>query len=93
MGGKRLNNRRGEFEIISTILDLSKNGAKKTEILYKGNFSHNRLREYLTLLITKNFMEKKTIQDNGQSSNYFIITDRGKNLLIDINKALSHFDE
>jgi len=88
-----VNNRRCEFEIISTILDLSKNGAKKTEILYKGNFSHTRLKGYLTFLINKNFVEEKTIQDNGQSSNLYIITNRGKNLLIDINKALSHFDE
>ena len=38
-------------------------------------------------------MEQKTIQDNGQSNNYYITTNRGKNLLADINKALSHFDE
>lgn len=88
-----MNNRRCEFKIISTILDLSKNGAKKTEILYKGNFSHTRLKGYLNFLINKNFMEQKTIQDNGQSNSYYITTKRGKNLLIDINKALSHFDE
>ena len=88
-----MKNRRSEFEIISIILDLSKTGAKKTEILYKGNFSHNRLKGYLTYLINKNFMEQKTLQDNGQSNSYYITTDRGKNLLIDINRALSHFEE
>jgi len=88
-----MNNRRSEFEIISTILDLSKNGAKKTEILYKGNFSHARLKDYLTFLISYNFMEQKTIENNGQSNYYYIITQKGKNFLIDINRALSYFDE
>ena len=37
-------------EIISKILDLSKDGAKKTEILYQGNFSYMQLKSYLNML-------------------------------------------
>lgn len=33
------NKRRSEIQIIGEILDLSKNGAKKTEILYQNNMS------------------------------------------------------
>jgi len=88
-----LSSRRCEFEIISTILDLSKDGAKKTEILYKGNFSHTRLKSYLTYLINKDVLEEKTTQDNGQSSKYYLTTEKGKNLLQHINKTLSYLEE
>jgi predicted transcriptional regulator len=85
-----VNNRRSEFEIISKILDISKYGAKKTEILYKGNFSHTQLTSYLTFLINKDILEEKTKNENGQNCKYYIITEKGIDLLGDINKTLSH---
>ncbi len=88
-----MNNRRSEFEIIGTILDLSKNGAKKTEILYKGNFSHIQLTDYLTFLIKRDVLEEKTIKDDEQNCKHYITTEKGKDLLGDINKTLSHLQK
>lgn len=48
---KMVNTRRSEIEIISKILDLSKSGAKKTEILYRGNLSYMQLQKYLPFLV------------------------------------------
>jgi len=84
-----LNNRRSRLEIINNILILSKNGAKKTEILYKGNFSYARLTAYLNYLINRDILEEKTINDNGSSYKYYIITQKGIDLLGNIDKTLS----
>ena len=85
-----MNNRRSEFEIIGKILDLSKNGAKKTELLYKGNFSYTQLTGYLTFLVKKDILEERTVKDNGQTSRRYITTEKGQNLLRNINKTLSY---
>jgi len=83
-----LNNRRSEIEIISKILHLSKNGARKTEILYQGNLSYMQLQSYLSYLIEKNILEEKEIKDNGSSHKSYITTEKGCNLLSDIQKIL-----
>jgi len=92
MGGKLLfDSRRSEIEIISDILKLSKNGAKKTEILYKGNLSYTLLKNYLSFLLDKNVLEKKIMKNKG--GNQFIMyktTEKGNNLLSDINRTLGH---
>jgi predicted transcriptional regulator len=84
-------NRRSEFEIIGKILDLSKNGAKKTEILYKGNFSYTQLTRYLTFLIKKDILVVKITKDDGYNSKSYKITKKGQDLLENINKTLSYF--
>ena len=88
-----VNNRRSELEIINEILTLSKDGAKKTEILYQGNMSYTQLQEYLFFLIEKDIlMEKKLQSGNGNGgSTIYMITEKGHNLLVDLNKALSYF--
>ena len=85
-----MNNRRSEFEIIGKILDLSKNGAKKTEILYKGNFSYTQLTRYLTFLIKKDILVVKITKDDGYNSKSYKITKKGQDLLENINKTLSY---
>ncbi len=88
-----MNNRRSEFEIIGNILDISKNGAKKTEILYKGNFSYSQLTGYLTFLLKRNILEEKTTKDRVNNNKYYISTKKGKDLLGNINKTLSYLQE
>ena len=85
-----INNRRSELEIIGKILTLSKNGAKKTELLYQGNFSYTQLGCYLSFLVEKNFIEENKIKNNGNSSKYFKSTDKGNIFLKDINKVIEH---
>ncbi len=86
-----VNNRRSEFDIISDIIKLSRNGAKKTEILYQGNMSYNQLQSYLVFLVDKNILEIKNEENGNGNSKIYYCTDKGYNLLNDIDRALSYF--
>ena len=86
-----VNNRRSEFEIIGKILDLSREGAKKTELLYQGNLSYVQLTSYLTFLVENNVLEELEIKNNGSSGKYYKLTSKGSDLLGDINKTLAYF--
>ena len=88
-----MNNRRSKIEIIGKILDLSKKGAKKTELLYKGNFSYTQLSGYLTFLVNRNILEVKIGKDKEQNSKLYHITEKGQKLLLNIKKTLSHLQE
>lgn len=57
-------------EIISNILDVAKNGARKTRIMYQANLSFTQLKKYLELLVNKGLLE--------QEKNIFKTTDKGK---------------
>jgi len=83
-------NRRSEIEIIKDILDLSKNGSKKTSILYKGNLSFYQLQEYLPYLIEKDVLEEKYHRDNGRSYKFYKTTTKGLSLLEQAKKTLSY---
>ena len=85
-------NRRSEIEIISDILKLTNKGAKKTEILYQGNFSYAQLNSYLSFLINMNIIEENKIIDNGTTTRCYKTTDKGLILLKDAKKVLSHFN-
>jgi len=86
-----LNNRRSELEIIAEILTVSRNGAKTTEILYKGYLSYTQFKLYLPYLVKKNILsEESSNGDNGYSRKY-ITTQKGRELLKDIEKTLSYF--
>ena len=85
-----VNNRRSEFEIIYKILTLSRNNVKKTEILYQGNLSFTQLQNYLPFLLEKKMLEENTIDNNGSSYKSYKTTEKGINLLLDIEKVLVH---
>ena len=87
------NKRRSEIQIIAEILDLSKNGAKKTEILYQNNMSFSQLQSYLSFLLEKNIIKESYItKDNGIKNKVYITTGKGNDLLEDINKLLMYFE-
>jgi len=87
-----VNRRRSELDIISEILKLSRNGAKKTEILYQGNLSYSQLQSYLLFLLEKNILEEKIVSKNNGNSKVYKITKKGDELLEDIGKTLSYFE-
>ena len=85
--------RRSEIEIIGEILDLSKDGAKKTEILYQSNMSFSQLQHYLSFLLEKNIVEENNIiSGNGRSVKIYVTTEKGINLLEKINNLYTYFE-
>ena len=91
--GQMFNKRRSEIQIIGNILDLTKDGAKKTEILYQSNMSFSQLQSYLTSLLEKDLVEEGTVLNgNGITAKMFINTEKGNNLLEDIQKIMIYFE-
>jgi len=86
--------RRSDIEIIGEILQLSKEGAKKTEILYQGNMSFSQLQHYLSFLLDKNIIEENVVErDNGKSGKIYVTTEKGNNLLEEISNLYTYFDK
>ena len=85
-----VNKRRSEMEIISKILEISKKGAKKTEILYNGNLNYMQLKSYLNYLISNEILEVKEIKNNGNRFKLYKPTEKGLIFHQDINKVLSY---
>ena len=91
-GNRLVKKRRSEIHIIAEILNMSKNGAKKTEILYQSNMSFSQLQDYLSHLIENDLLEEKiTTNGNRANSKIYINTKKGNDLLVDITKTLSYF--
>ena len=85
-----VNNRRSELEIIAEILALSETGAKTTEILYKGYMSYTQIKKYLPYLIEKDILEEQSQKNGNGYSKTYVTTEKGRELLKDINKTLSY---
>lgn len=79
-----MNSRRSEIEIIRDILSLSRDGAKKTQILYGTNLSYTQLQEYLTFLIKSGALEVL----NSSDSRLYKTTNKGIEILEDINRLM-----
>lgn len=86
------NKRRSEIQIIKDILKLSKNGVKKTEILHQGNLSFSQLQNYLSYLIENEIIkENDNKRPNGSTNKIYITTEKGINLLEDIDNIYAYF--
>jgi len=79
-----VNNRRCEIEIISDILSLCKDGAKKTQILYRTNLSYTQLRDYLSFLIRAGVLEEY----NTKPYNTYFTTKKGLEILDNIKNLI-----
>ena len=86
-----VNNRRSKLEIIGKILTLSADGAKPTEILYKGYLSYTQFKKYLPFLLERDIISENKISNSNGNSKIYKITQKGKEFLKDINKTLSYF--
>lgn len=87
-----VNNRRSEFKIIEEILTLATKGAKTTEILYRGYLSYTQLKKYVPFLVERDILSEKIISNGHGYSKIYITTDKGLNLLRDINKILVYLE-
>jgi predicted transcriptional regulator len=77
---------------MSNLLLLSSSGAKKTELLYRGNLSYAQLNRYLVFLLEHDILKEVNVGENGKVSMLYEPTEKGFMLLEDINKVLSHFN-
>jgi predicted transcriptional regulator len=53
---------RSSIDIVANILEIAKDGAKKTRIMYLANLSFDQLKKYLNFLIDKNLLEYNPIE-------------------------------
>jgi predicted transcriptional regulator len=57
--------RRDKLYIIAEILEISKEGSLKTQIMYRANLSFTQLNDYLTFMLKINVLEKVLVNDKG----------------------------
>ena len=69
--------RRDKINIIAEITDIAKNGALKTQIMYKANLSFAQLTEYLILLKKIKILEKS----NQNGKEVYTATQKGLEFL------------
>jgi predicted transcriptional regulator len=65
--------KRGRFDIITDILDITEREKTKTPILYGANLSFKQMQEYLGLLVDLNLLSLD--ENNGKSC--YKTTDKG----------------
>jgi len=80
--------KRSKHVIVSQILDICKNGACKTKIVYQANLNFRTVNPYINLLVKNNLLEVR----EGKNVLYET-TDRGKNLLDDFKQINSQLLE
>ena len=85
-----MNTRRSELQIIGEILEMSKEGAKTTQLLYRCNLGYSQLKNYVSFLIEKDILQVKRIKNGGGYNKIYAITDKGNDLLVNIQKTFSY---
>ncbi len=81
----KLNRKRSRLETIYTILTLSRQGIRKTHIMYRANLSHQQLVKYLEVLTTKHLLAEK--------DGAFITTDQGTAFIEKFQEIQNIMDE
>lgn len=65
--------RRNSFDIYTDILNVSANGAKKTQIVYRANLNFNIVKKHIDALMERGFVEK--------NARLYFTTEKGKNFV------------
>ena len=76
MNGKR--QYRSRIQIAADILEIAKEGSRKTKIMYMGNLSFDLLQKYLDMLMNFGLLE---IEDKADKS--YVATEKGQRFLED----------
>ena len=66
--------RRDRLFIMAEILDVARDGALKTQIMYRANLSFAQLNEYLSLLLDLNLLE---VAEGSEKRTIYKTTDKG----------------
>jgi predicted transcriptional regulator len=73
------------MEISAGILDIAKNGSRKTRIMYLGNLSFDLLQKYLDMLVNVGLLEQR----NNDEKTY-VATEKGRKFLEDFSELQKH---
>jgi predicted transcriptional regulator len=73
------------MEIAAGILEIARNGSRKTRIMYLGNLSFDLLQKYLDMLVRLGLLETR----NNQEKTY-VATEKGRKFLEDFNELQKH---
>jgi len=76
---------RNRMEIAAGILEIAKNGSRKTRIMYLGNLSFDLLQKYLDMLVNLGLLEIR----NGNEKMY-VATEKGREFLEDFSELQKH---
>lgn len=63
LGSNPAAKRRDKLYIIAEILDISKEGSLKTQIMYRANLSFTQLNDYLRFMLRISLLEKILVND------------------------------
>lgn len=74
--------RRDKLYIIAEILEIAKNGALKTQIMYKANLSFAQLNNYLTFILKTQLL----MRNREHQKNVYRTTDKGFEFLENYNE-------
>ena len=78
---------RSRIEIAASIIEIAKNGARKTRIMYLGNLSFDLLQKYLEMLTGFGL-----IQSREGSAPTYVATEKGYRFLEDFKELRKYSD-
>jgi predicted transcriptional regulator len=76
---------RNRMEIAADILEISKNGSRKTRIMYLGNLSFDLLQKYLDMLVNLGLLEIRSGEER-----MYVATEKGRAFLENFNELQKH---
>ena len=79
---------RSRIQIAANILEIAKNGSRKTRIMYLGNLSFDLLQKYLDLLVNHGLIEF-----DEDSERTYIATEKGRRFLEDFYKLQEYSEK
>ncbi len=78
---------RDRIEITANILEIAKDGSRKTRIMYLGNLSFDLVQKYLSQLQQLNLVE---VKDTPGGEKMYYITQKGDRFLSDFRELQKH---
>jgi len=78
---------RDRIEITANILEIAKDGSRKTRIMYLGNLSFDLVQKYLSQLEQLNLVE---IKSTPSGEKMYYITQKGERFLADFRELQKH---
>jgi predicted transcriptional regulator len=73
--------RRDRQEIIAEILDIAREGAIKTHIMYRAKLSYGQVSEYIPMLVQKGFLEDLKVVRHRKVKHFLKTTELGAKFL------------